>query len=130
MDKKIRVLLSKVGTDTHDRGIKIIARALRDAGIEVIYIGLYQTTEQLVQAAVQEDVSFVGVSSLNGGHMTIYPDLVDGLKKAGRGDILVLAGGVIPQHEAIELKNMGVADVFRAGTSTGDVVKFIKANAH
>jgi len=130
MEKKIRVMLSKVGTDTHDRGVKIIARALRDAGLEVIYIGLYQTTEQLVQAAVQEDVDFVGVSSLNGGHMTIFPDLVEGLKKAGRGDIHVLAGGVIPQHEALELKQRGVADVFRAGTNTGDVVNFIKAHAH
>ena len=124
--KKIRVLLSKVGMDTHDRGVKIIARTLRDAGMEIIYAGIYQTTEQVVRVAVQEDVDVVGISSLNGGHMTIFPEIVEGLKKEGRGDIMVVAGGIMPLDEAEELKKMGVAEVFRAGTVTDEVAKYIQ----
>ncbi len=124
--KKIKVLLSKVGMDTHDRGVKIIARTLRDAGMEVIYAGIYQTTDHIIRSAVQEDVDVVGISSLDGGHMTIFPEIVEGLKKEGREDILVLAGGVIPLDEAETLRKQGVAEVFRAGTVTGDVVKFIR----
>jgi len=124
--KKIKVLLSKVGMDTHDRGVKIIARTLRDAGMEVIYAGIYQTTEQIANAAVQEDVDVVGISSLDGGHMTIFPEILDGLKKEGRDDIMVVAGGVIPLGEAEELKKMGVAEVFRPGTITDEVSKFIQ----
>lgn len=124
--KKIKVLLSKVGMDTHDRGVKVIARSMRDAGMEVIYAGIYQTTDQIVKSAVQEDVDVVGISSLDGGHMTIFSEIVAGLKNEGRGDILVLAGGVIPFEEADELRKMGVAEVFRAGTVTDEVVKFVQ----
>ena len=126
MAKRIKALIGKVGMDTHDRGAKIIARTLRDAGMEVIYTGIYQTTDQIVQAAVQEDVDVVGISSLDGGHMTIFTEILDGLKKEGRDDVLVLAGGVIPLDEAEELKSKGVAEVFRAGTVTDDVSKFIR----
>ncbi len=125
-EKKIKVLLSKVGMDTHDRGVKVIARTLRDAGMEVIYAGIYQTTDAIVKASVQEDVDVVGISSLDGGHMTIFSEILDGLKKEDRADIMVVAGGVIPLDEAQELKKMGVAEVFRAGTVTDDVVKFIR----
>lgn len=125
-DKRIRALIGKVGQDTHDRGAKIIARALRDAGMEVIYTGIYQTTDQIVQAAVQEDVDVVGLSSLGGGHMTIFSEVLEGLKKAGRDDILIIGGGVIPLDEADELKKMGVAEIFRAGTTTGEVTKYIQ----
>ena len=126
MAKKIKVLLSKVGMDTHDRGVKIIARALRDSGMEVIYAGIYQTTEQIVRASVQEDVDVVGVSSLDGGHMTIFPEIVEGLKREGRGDIVVIGGGVIPLDEAEELKKTGVAEIFRAGSVTDDIVKYVQ----
>ncbi len=129
-DKKIKVLLSKVGMDTHDRGVKVIARTLRDAGMEVIYAGIYQTTDAIVKTAVQEDVDVVGISSLDGGHMTIFSEILDGLKKEDRGDIIVVAGGVIPLDETQELKKMGVAEVFRAGTVTKDVVTFIKERVH
>ncbi len=125
-DKKIKVLLSKVGMDTHDRGVKVIARTLRDAGMEVIYAGIYQTTDAIVKTAVQEDVDVVGISSLDGGHMTIFSEILDGLKKEERPDIIIIAGGVIPLDETQELKRMGVAEVFRAGTVTKDVVTFIK----
>ncbi len=125
-DKKIKVLLSKVGMDTHDRGVKVIARTLRDAGMEVIYAGIYQTTDAIVKTAVQEDVDVVGISSLDGGHMTIFSEILDGLKKEERPDIIIIAGGVIPLDETQELKKMGVAEVFRAGTVTKDVVTFIK----
>ncbi len=125
-EKKIKVLLSKVGMDTHDRGVKIIARVLRDAGMEVIYAGIYQTTEAIVKTAVQEDVDVVGISSLDGGHMTIFSEILDGLKKEDRADIMVVAGGVIPLDEAQELRKMGVAEVFRAGTVTDDVVKYVQ----
>ena len=125
-DKRIRALIGKVGQDTHDRGAKIIARALRDAGMEVIYTGVYQTTEQIVQAAVQEDVDVVGLSSLGGGHMTIFPEVMEGLKEAGRDDIMVIGGGVIPLDEVNGLKEMGVAEIFRAGTTTGEVVKYVR----
>jgi len=127
--KKIKVLLSKVGMDTHDRGVKIIARALRDSGMEVIYAGIYQTTEQIVRASVQEDVDVVGVSSLDGGHMTIFPEIVEGLKREGRGDIVVIGGGVIPLDEAEELKKMGVSEIFRAGSVTDDIVKYVQKHA-
>ena len=126
MAKKIKVLLSKIGMDTHDRGVKIIARALRDAGMEVIYAGIYLTTEQIVQASIQEDVDVVGISSLDGGHMTIFPEILDGLNEGGRSDILVIGGGVIPFEEAEELKKGGVAEIFRAGTVTDNVVKYIQ----
>lgn len=129
MAKKIKVLLSKVGMDTHDRGVKIIARALRDSGMEVIYAGIYQTTEQIVRASVQEDVDVVGVSSLDGGHMTIFPEIVEGLKREGRGDIVVIGGGVIPLDEAEELKKMGVSEIFRAGSVTDDIVKYVQKHA-
>ena len=129
MAKKIKVLLSKVGMDTHDRGVKIIARALRDSGMEVIYAGIYQTTEQIVRASVQEDVDVVGVSSLDGGHMTIFPEIVEGLKREGRGDIVVIGGGVIPLDEAEELKKVGVSEIFRAGSVADDIVKYVQEHA-
>ncbi len=128
--KKIKVLMAKAGLDGHDRGVLIVSLALRDAGMEVIYAGIYQTTDAIVKTAVQEDVDVVGISSLDGGHMTIFKEILDGLKKEERPDIMLIAGGVIPLDETHELKKMGVAEVLRAGTITKDVVTFIKENVH
>ncbi len=125
-EKKIRVLVAKVGRDGHDVGAVVVASILRDAGMEVIYSGLFQTPEQIVTTALQEDVDVIGISSLDGGHMTIFSEILDGLKKEDRGDIMVLAGGVIPLDESEGLKKMGVAEVFRAGTVTDDVVKYVQ----
>ena len=125
-DKKIRVVIAKPGLDGHDRGAKIIARALRDAGMEVIYTGLHQTPEQIVETAIQEDADAVGVSILSGAHMTLVPRIVDGLRKAGADDVLVVVGGTIPQDDAEELKTLGVAAVFGPGAPTGDIVDFLQ----
>jgi len=123
---KIRVVIAKPGLDGHDRGAKIIARALRDAGMEVIYTGLHQTPEQIVETAIQEDADAVGVSILSGAHMTLVPRIVDGLHENGADDVLVVVGGTIPQDDADELKAHGVAEVFGPGATTGEIVDFLR----
>jgi methylmalonyl-CoA mutase, C-terminal domain len=125
-DRKIRVVIAKPGLDGHDRGAKIIARALRDAGMEVIYTGLHQTPEQIVETAIQEDADAVGVSILSGAHMTLVPRIVEGLKANGADDVLVVVGGTVPQADAEELKAMGVAAVFGPGASTVEIVDFLR----
>lgn len=125
-EAKIRVLVAKSGLDGHDRGAKVIARALRDAGMEVIYTGLRQTPEQIAEAALQEDVQVVGLSSLSGAHRHLFPRVVELLREKGMGDILVLGGGVIPEKDIPVLKQAGIAEVFTPGTSTGAVVDFIR----
>ncbi|MDX6710545.1 MAG: methylmalonyl-CoA mutase, C-terminal domain [Blastocatellia bacterium] len=128
METKIRVLVAKPGLDGHDRGAKVIARALRDAGMEVIYTGLRQTPEMIATAAVQEDVDAVGVSILSGAHNTLCPRIVSLLRANGMNDCLVLVGGIVPQEDIPRLKELGVAEVFLPGTSTEDIVKFLRAN--
>jgi methylmalonyl-CoA mutase, C-terminal domain len=123
---KIRVVIAKPGLDGHDRGAKIIARALRDAGMEVIYTGLHQTPEQIVETAIQEDADAVGVSILSGAHMTLVPRIVDGLRENGADDVLVVVGGTIPQDDADELKTRGVAEVFGPGATTSEIVDFLR----
>jgi methylmalonyl-CoA mutase C-terminal domain/subunit len=124
--KKIRVVIAKPGLDGHDRGAKIIARALRDAGMEVIYTGLHQTPEQIVETAIQEDADAVGVSILSGAHMTLVPRIVEGLKENGADDVLVVVGGTIPHDDAEELKTQGVAEVFGPGAPTAEIVDFLR----
>lgn len=128
MDRPIRVLVAKPGLDGHDRGAKVIARALRDAGMEVIYTGLRQTPEQIVQAAIQEDVDVVAMSILSGAHNHLFPKVVNLLKEEGVDDILIIGGGVIPDDDIPKLKESGIAEIFTPGTSTQDVVEFIKNN--
>ncbi len=123
---KIRVLLAKPGLDGHDRGAKVVARALRDAGMEVIYTGIRQTPEMIVEAAIQEDVDVVGLSILSGAHLELFPSIIAGLRGKGREDALVIAGGIIPEDDIPTLQQMGVRAVFGPGTSTGDIVKFIQ----
>ncbi len=128
MERKIRVLVAKPGLDGHDRGAKVIARALRDAGMEVIYTGLRQTPEQIVQAALQEDVDVVALSILSGAHNHLFPRVVELLKENKAEDILVFGGGVIPEDDIPFLKSKGIAEVFGPGTPTSVTVDFIKAN--
>ena len=128
MERKIRVLVAKPGLDGHDRGAKVVARALRDAGMEVIYTGLHQTPEMIVETAVQEDVDVVGLSLLSGAHLTLFRDVVTLLKKRGMDDVLVVGGGVIPEEDASKLKKMGVAEVFGPGTTTDEIIEFIRKN--
>lgn len=125
-EKKIRVLIAKPGLDGHDRGAKVVARALRDAGFEVIYTGLRQSPEQIVAAAIDEDVDAVGLSLLSGAHNYLFPKVVDMLKEKGAGDILVFGGGVIPEEDIPGLKAAGVAEVFTPGTPTSETVQFLK----
>ncbi len=127
-ERKIRVLVAKPGLDGHDRGAKIIARALRDAGMEVIYTGLRQTPEMIASAALQEDVDAVGISILSGAHNTLCPRIVNLLRENGMDDTLVLVGGIVPQEDIVTLKEKGVSEIFLPGTSTEDIVKFIRAN--
>jgi methylmalonyl-CoA mutase, C-terminal domain len=127
-DKKIRVLVAKPGLDGHDRGAKVIARALRDAGMEVIYTGLRQTPEMIAAAALQEDVDAVGVSILSGAHNTLCPRIVQLLRNEGLNDCLVVVGGIVPQEDIPKLKQDGIAAVFLPGTSTEDIVKFLREN--
>ena len=127
-EKRIRVIVAKPGLDGHDRGAKVVARALRDAGFEVIYTGLRQTPEQIVEAALSEDVNVVALSLLSGAHNTLFPKIVELLKEKGMGDVLVIGGGVIPDADLPGLKAAGVAAVFTPGTPTGDIVKFINEN--
>jgi len=126
MSRKIRVLIAKPGLDGHDRGAKVIARALRDAGMEVIYTGIRQTPEQIVNAAIQEGVDIVGLSSLSGAHNNLFPKVVQILKEKGAEDILVLGGGIIPMEDIPDLKNAGIKEIFQPGTSTEDIIKYIQ----
>jgi len=126
--RPVRILIAKAGLDGHDRGAKVIARALRDAGMEVIYTGLHQTTETIVRAAIQEDVDCIGLSILAGAHMTLFPDLLDKLKKEGADDISVFGGGTIPKDDIDALKKLGVKEIFIPGTHTQDVVSWIQKN--
>ena len=126
MEKKIRVLVAKPGLDGHDRGAKIVARALRDAGMEVIYTGLHQTAEMVVETAVHEDVDVIGLSLLSGAHMTLFVDVTKLLKEKGMDNVLVVGGGIIPEEDAPKLKKAGVAGIFGPGTPCDDIVEFIK----
>lgn len=128
VEEKIRVLVAKLGLDAHDRGAKVIARAYRDAGFEVIYTGLYQRPEGVAEAAIQEDVDVVAVSSLAGAHLTLIPQLVQLLREQGAGDILVLAGGVIPEEDVAALKEQGVAEVFGPGSDLDEIIEFTRKN--
>jgi len=127
-ERKIRVLVAKPGLDGHDRGAKIIARALRDAGMEVIYTGLRQTPEMIATAALQEDVDAVGISILSGAHNTLCPRIVNLLRENGMEDTLVLVGGIVPQEDILTLKANGISEIFLPGTNTEDIVKFIREN--
>jgi methylmalonyl-CoA mutase C-terminal domain/subunit len=125
-ERKIRVVVAKPGLDGHDRGAKIIARALRDAGMEVIYTGLHQTPEQIVETVIQEDADAVGLSILSGAHMTLVPRVVKLLGEQGADEVLVCVGGTIPAEDVAELKRLGVAEVFTPGSSTQDIIAFIR----
>jgi len=124
--KKIRVLIAKPGLDGHDRGAKVVARALRDAGMEVIYTGLRQTPEQIVETAIQEDVDVIGLSILSGAHTHLFPKVMELLKENNIEDIVVMGGGVIPEEDIPELKKVGIAGIFTPGTDTRDIIKFIR----
>ena len=128
MDRKIRVLVAKPGLDGHDRGAKVIARALRDAGMEVIYTGLRQTPEQIVQAGIQEDVDVIAMSILSGAHNHLFPMVMQLLKEKNIDDILVIGGGVIPNEDIPGLKAAGIAEIFTPGTTTAETIEFIKNN--
>ncbi len=125
-DRKIRVLVAKPGLDGHDRGAKVVARALRDAGMEVIYTGIRQTPEMIVEAALQEDVDVVGLSILSGAHMALCPRIVELLRGQGMDDVVVLVGGIIPDEDVAPLKALGIQGVFGPGTNTGEIVEFIR----
>jgi len=127
-EKKIRVLVAKPGLDSHDRGAKIVARAFRDAGMEVIYTGLRQTPEQIVETALQEDVDVIALSILSGAHMTLFPKIMELVKKRKLDDVLVFAGGIIPDEDVPPLKKIGIAEVFGPGTPTDTLVKFVREN--
>jgi len=127
-NRKIRVLVAKPGLDGHDRGAKVIARALRDAGMEVIYTGLRQTPEMIATAALQEDVDAVGISILSGAHKTLCPRIVDLMRENGMDDTLILVGGIVPNEDIADLKANGVSEIFLPGTSTEDIIRFINEN--
>ena len=126
MNRPVRVLVAKVGLDGHDRGAKVIATALRDSGMEVIYTGLRQTPEMVVNAALQEDVDAIGISILSGAHMTVFPKIINLLKEKGLDDVLVTGGGIIPEDDMKKLQELGVGKLFTPGTSTKDIVNYIK----
>jgi len=126
MAEKYRIIVAKPGLDGHDRGAKVVARALRDAGFEVIYTGLHQTPEQIVAAAIQEDADAVGLSILSGAHMTLVPRVVELLREQGVDDVVVTVGGTIPSEDIPELKQLGVAEVFTPGAPTQDIIEFIR----
>lgn len=128
MEKRIRVLVAKPGLDGHDRGAKVVARALRDAGFEVIYTGLRQTPEQIAEAALQEDVNVIAMSILSGAHPHLFPKVVNLVREKGMDDVLIIGGGVIPETDIPALKEAGIAEVFTPGTPTSAIVDFIKAN--
>jgi len=127
MDKKIRVLIAKAGLDGHDRGAKVIAAALRDAGMEVIYTGLRQTPEMIVEAALQEDVDVIGISVLSGAHMTLFPKILNLMREKGLNDVLLTGGGIIPEEDIKELKKSGVGELFTPGAPTSAIADFIKS---
>jgi methylmalonyl-CoA mutase C-terminal domain/subunit len=126
MERKIRVLVAKPGLDGHDRGAKVVASALRDAGMEVVYTGLHQTPEMIVEAAIQEDVDVVGLSILSGAHMVLFPKIVKLLEEQGAGDKLVVGGGIIPEDDIKELTKAGITKVFTPGSTTTEIVEYIK----
>jgi methylmalonyl-CoA mutase C-terminal domain/subunit len=127
-EKRLRILVAKPGLDGHDRGAKIIARALRDAGFEVIYTGLHQTPEMIVEAAVQEDVDAVGLSILSGAHMTLFPAVIDLLKQRGMEDVVVFGGGIVPAEDLPELKKRGVSAIFTPGATTEEIISWVREN--
>jgi methylmalonyl-CoA mutase C-terminal domain/subunit len=124
--KKIRILVAKPGLDGHDRGAKVVARALSDAGYEVVYTGLHQTPEQIAAAAVQESVDAVGLSIMSGAHMTLMPAVVDALRARGAADVVVFGGGIIPDEDLVELKKLGVAAIFKPGASTQEIIDWVE----
>ena len=126
--RKIRILIAKPGLDSHDRGAKIVARALRDAGMEVIYTGLRQTPEQIVETALQEDVDVIGLSILSGAHRTLFPRIMELLKQKDLTDMMVFAGGIIPEEDIPEMKKLGIKEIFGPGTRTDTIVKFVFDN--
>lgn len=128
MERKIRILMAKPGLDGHDRGVKVVARALRDAGFEIVYTGLHQTPEQIVSAAIQEDVDAVGLSLLSGAHKYLFPKVVELLKENQSGDIKVFGGGIIPQEDIPGLKEKGLQEIFPPGTSTEDISSWVREN--
>ena len=128
MDRKIRVLVAKPGLDGHDRGAKVIARALRDAGMEVIYTGLRQTPEMIVNAALQEDVQVIGLSILSGAHLTLFPAILDRMKTQGLENVVVFGGGIIPEDDIPKLAEIGVRGIFRPGATTEEIVQWVRGN--
>ena len=126
--RKIRVLIAKPGLDSHDRGAKVVARALRDAGMEIIYTGLRQTPEQIVETALQEDVDVIGLSILSGAHRTLFPRIMELLKKQGLSDVMVFAGGIIPEEDVDEMKKLGIKEIFGPGTTTDSIVQYVRGN--
>jgi methylmalonyl-CoA mutase C-terminal domain/subunit len=126
--RKIRVLIAKPGLDSHDRGAKVVARALRDAGMEVIYTGLRQTPEQIAETALQEDVDVLGLSILSGAHKTLFPRIMNLLKERDLTDIMVFAGGIIPEEDLAEMKKLGIKEIFGPGTTTETIVRYVKEN--
>ncbi|MGA2309329.1 MAG: cobalamin B12-binding domain-containing protein [Candidatus Bathyarchaeia archaeon] len=126
--RKIRVLIAKPGLDSHDRGAKVVARALRDAGMEVIYTGLRQTPEQIAETALQEDVDVIGLSILSGAHKTLFPRIMELLKKQGLTDVMVFAGGIIPEEDVSEMKKLGIKEIFGPGTTTEEIIRYVVDN--
>jgi len=127
-ERTLRILVAKPGLDGHDRGAKIIARALRDAGFEVIYTGLHQTPEMIVESALQEDVDAIGLSILSGAHMTLFPAILGLMKERGIGEVVVFGGGIIPEEDVPKLETLGVRGIFRPGATTEDIVKWVREN--
>ncbi|MFY1654188.1 cobalamin B12-binding domain-containing protein [Solwaraspora sp. WMMB762] len=128
METRIRVVVAKPGLDGHDRGVKVVARALRDAGIEVIYTGLHQTPEQIVETAIQEDADAIGLSVLSGAHLTLFRRVLDLLRERGADDIVVFGGGIVPDEDIAALSALGVARIFTPGASTADIVDWVRGN--
>jgi len=126
--RKVRILVGKPGLDGHDRGAKVVARALSDAGFEVIYTGLHQTPEMIASAAVQEDVDAVGLSIMSGAHMTLFPAVIEALKARGAGDVLVFGGGIVPDEDLPALRELGVAAIFKPGASTKEIIDWVEGN--
>lgn len=126
MIKKLRILVAKPGLDGHDRGAKVIARALADAGYEIVYTGLHQTPDMIATAAMQEAVDAIGVSIMSGAHMTLFPAIIDALNNKGVGDVVVFGGGIIPEEDVIQLKKIGVAQIFKPGTSMNQIVSWVQ----
>jgi methylmalonyl-CoA mutase C-terminal domain/subunit len=130
MGQKIRILIAKAGLDGHDRGAKVVAAALRDAGMEVIYTGLRKTPEAIVEAALQEDVDAIGISLLSGAHMTIFPKVLGLMKERGMNDVLLFGGGIIPQKDVDELKRLGIGELFTPGASTKEIVSYLQSSVN